>query len=75
MELLTDPASGTLALIGYGACPNGYGTQAAAWYYANVMLPNAQSYPNSWYIVEWRDGNGDALPNAADTFTIKASGL
>ncbi len=75
VELLTDPANGTLALIGYGACPNGYGTQAAAWFYANVMLPNAQSYPNSWYIVQWRDGNADALPNAADTFTILASGL
>ncbi len=74
VHLVTDPATGVLSLIGYGACPGGYGTQAAGWYYANVMLPNRQSYPDSWYVIGWTDGNGDAVANAADTFTILASG-
>ena len=32
--------SGTLSLIGYGACSGGHGTLSAAWFYANVLLPN-----------------------------------
>jgi hypothetical protein len=74
-ELVTDPMSGTLSLIGYGACVGGAGTQAAAWYYANVMLPNAASYPDSWYVVDWTDTDNDAAPSAGDTFTILAHGL
>ncbi len=74
-ELVTDPMSGTLSLIGYGACSGGQGTLAAAWYYANVLLPNKAMYPDSWYVFSWSDTNGDATPNAGDTFTVLAHGL
>ena len=74
VHLVTDPASGTLALIGYGACPSGYGTQAAGYYYANVMLPNRQNYPTAWYVVSWSDTNNDSVPNGGDTFSVIASG-
>lgn len=74
IELATDPASGTLALIGYGLCSPGNGTQAAAWYWANVMLPNRASYPDSWYLYEWTDTNGNTLPDLTDTWTQLHSG-
>ncbi len=74
VELATDPSSGTLALIAYGLCGGGYGTRSAAWYWANQMLPNRASYPNSWYIYEWTDQNANAQPDATDTFTQLATG-
>ncbi len=74
-ELVTDPMSGTLSLIGYGACSGGQGTLAAAWYYANVLLPNKAQYPDSWYVFSWADTNGDSTPNAGDTFTVLAHGV
>lgn len=75
VELAADPVNGTLALIGYGVCSGGYGTQAAGWFYANVMLPNRMAYPDSWYLFEWTDTNNDSLPNLGDTFMRLASGM
>lgn len=74
VELAIDPASGTLALLAYGLCSPGNGTQAAAWYWANVMLPQRTAYTDSWYIYEWTDTNGDGRPQITDTFTRLASG-
>jgi hypothetical protein len=74
-ELVTDPMSGTLSLVGYGACSGGKGTLAAAYYYANVLLPNKASYPDSWYVFGWADTNGNSTPDAGDTFTVLAHGL
>ena len=74
-ELVTDPMSGTLSLVGYGACTGGKGTLAAAYYYANVLLPNKASYPDSWYVFDWADTNNNSLPDAGDTFTVLAHGL
>ena len=73
-ELVTDPMSGTLSLVGYGACSGGKGTLAAAYYYANVLLPNKASYPDSWYVFSWSDDDGNAAPDAGDTFTVLAHG-
>jgi hypothetical protein len=73
VELVTDPMSGTLSLIGYGAC-SGKGTKAAAYFYANVILPAAVSYPDSWYVFSWTDGNGNATPDNGDSFTTLAHG-
>jgi hypothetical protein len=75
IELVTDPMSGTLSLIGYGACSGGKGTLSAAWFYANQLLPNASSYPDSWYIFGWSDTDNDSSPSAGDTFTVLAHGL
>jgi hypothetical protein len=74
-ELVTDPMSGTLSLIGYGACSGGKGTLAAAYYYANVLLPDKASYPDSWYVFGWDDTNGNSTPDAGDTFTVLAHGV
>jgi hypothetical protein len=73
IELVTDPMSGTLSLIGYGACA-GRGTRAAAHFYANVLLPNRMNYPDSWYVYDWVDTNSNLMPDNGDTFTVKASG-
>ena len=75
IELAIDPASGTLALITYGLCSPGNGTATAAWYWANVMLPNRAAYPDSWYLYEWTDTNGDGQAQLTDTFTRLASGM
>jgi hypothetical protein len=74
-ELVTDPMSGTLSLVGYGACTGGQGTLAAAYFYANVILPNTAMYPDSWYVFSWSDTNNNATPDAGDTFTVQAHGL
>lgn len=75
VELSTDPTNGTLALIGYGVCSGGYGTQAAAFFWATQMLPNRSAYPDAWYIFDWVDTNNDSIANAGDTFTKLVSGL
>lgn len=74
VELAIDPASGTLALVTYGLCSPGNGTQAAAWYWANVMLPYRATYTDSWYIYEWTDSNANGQPDLNDTFTRLSSG-
>jgi len=74
VELATDPTSATLALITYGLCSPGNGTQTGAWYWANVMLPNRATYTDSWYLYEWVDTNLNSLPDMTDTFTRIASG-
>lgn len=74
IELVTDPLSGTLSLIGYAAC-SGLGTRAAAYFYANMLLPDAASYPDSWYVFDWVDKNADGAPDMGDTYQILASGM
>jgi hypothetical protein len=74
-ELVTDSVSGTLNLVGYGACSGGRGTTAAAYYYAHEILPHKASYPDSWYVFGWADTNNNSTPDAGDTFTILAHGV
>jgi hypothetical protein len=38
------------------------------------MLPNRAAYPDSWYLYEWTDTNGDGQAQITDTFTRLASG-
>ncbi len=75
IELVADPNNGTLSLIGYGACPGGLGSEAAAWHYAHVLLPNRANYPDSWYVFDYTDSNNDGTPNNGDTFKVLASGM
>ena len=71
IELVRDPASGTLALIVFGQ--HAESTAAAARYVATQMLPvaNRSTYDKSWYVYDWRAAS-DAGP---ETFTLIASGL
>jgi hypothetical protein len=71
IELVRDPANGTLVLIGFGQ--QAESTAAAAQYVANQMLPvaNRASYDKAWYAYEWTAA-GEAGP---ETFTLKASGF
>ncbi len=71
-EVATDPASGTLVLIGYGLTYSG--TTAAAFHFANVVAPNLGTYDKAWYVYEWTDANGNTTADASDTFTLVASG-
>jgi hypothetical protein len=70
IELVRDPASGTLVLIAFGQ--HAESTAAAASYVANQMLPiaNRSSYDKSWYVYEWNA----ASDSGPETFTLKASG-
>ena len=71
IELVRDPASGTLALIAFGQ--HAESTAAAARYVATQMLPvaNRSTYDKSWYVYDWRAAS-DAGP---ETFTPMASGF
>jgi hypothetical protein len=71
IELVRDPASGTLVLIVFGQYAES--TAAAASYVANQMLPvaNRATYDKAWYVYEWTAAS-DAGP---ETFTAKASGF
>jgi hypothetical protein len=71
IELVRDPASGTLVLIAFGQ--RAESTAAAARYVATQMLPvaNRSTYTKSWYLYDWRAAS-DAGP---ETFTPIASGF
>jgi len=71
VETVVDPPSGTLTLIVYGI--SGSGTQAAAWYFVQKMLPVRASLDKSWYVYEWTDQDANQQPGDADLFTLVAS--
>jgi hypothetical protein len=72
VQLVMDPSTGTLSLVSYGFYFPG--TAASEWYFANAILPRSGSSTASWYVVEWTDTDGNGVPDAADTFTLIASG-
>lgn len=51
------------------------GTAAAVWYFSNVLFPTITSRSDAWYVVEWTDTDGDALPGAADDWALVAQGV
>jgi len=69
LEVVRDPASGTLVFIVAGF--NESGTGAGAWYFQNVMMPSLSTFTKSWYAYEWTDGGGNQLPDSSDTFTLR----
>jgi hypothetical protein len=52
----------------------GYGTQAAAAFFADQLLPTRATHVNSWLVVKWTDMNGNKVPDGADSYVIVASG-
>ena len=73
LQLSVEPTSGTLCFNAHGFFAAG--TQAAPWYFTNVIFPSLPTYTDSWYIVEWTDGaNQDGVPGPTDTFTLIGHG-
>jgi hypothetical protein len=73
VETVVEPISGTLSFSGIGMLAPG--TLAAGYYIGANIMPNRANYPLAWYIFEWTDTNGNSIPDAADTFTMVASGM
>jgi hypothetical protein len=73
LVLQIEPVSKTLCFTAAGTAQ--WGTTAAAYFFANDVLPNLSQYNGSWYAYEWTSAGVDAAPGAADTFTLKGSGL
>lgn len=71
IELARDSQSGTLALVVSGF--KAEGTAAAAWYFANTMLPGLSSFEESFYIYEWTDA-GPPGADSEDEFVLLDSG-
>lgn len=70
---LAQASNGALLLNAYGFYAPG--TLAAVWFVNNNMLPMRASYPMRWYVYEWVDANANQMADAADTFTLRGSGL
>ena len=66
VELVRDPARGSLSLLSYGY--QATGTVAAANWLTTYVFPNPAVYPDPWYLVEWNKINGN------DTYVVRASG-
>jgi len=72
IQFIRDPTSGSLILNAQGLWQEG--TTAAAYYFANVMLPTLAAQTKSWYVLQWTDTNANSTPDAGDTFQPKGSG-
>jgi len=72
IQAVRDPATGTLVLVAYGW--DQAGTTAAAWFFANVMMPSLSSYTDTWYVYEWTDQGADSMPGSAAEFRLIQSG-
>ena len=72
VELVREPGNGSLSLLAYGF--RAPGTQAAAWYFNASMLPNHATLGDSWYLVEWTDGNANGLPDSLSEFSVVGHG-
>jgi hypothetical protein len=71
LQLARTPAGAvTLNAAGFYA----EGTTAAAWYFANRVVPVLSTQTDTWYVVDWVDANATLTPDPADTWTVLASG-
>jgi hypothetical protein len=68
---VVEAATGSDYFLMYGV--NEYGTQAAGYYFTNVIAPTLTTNGEHWYLVDWTDNNTNFTPDAADTYTILAS--
>jgi hypothetical protein len=66
VELVRDPVTGSAALIAFGL--GSPGTDAAVWYFTNVMFPDRANLTSNWYVYEWTDSDGTPGPSADDDF-------
>ena len=68
IQLGSESQSGTVVLSAYGLFTPG--TRAAAFWFANTLLPTLATTSEQAFIYEWTDDTGDLLPNDGDTFTL-----
>lgn len=71
LQLVRTP-TGSLVLNAAGFYATG--TLAAAHYFIEQVLPQRATLTTRWYVIEWEDVNMSGGPDAADTFTVIASG-
>jgi hypothetical protein len=71
IQFMRDPSSGSLILNAQGFWQSG--TSAAAYYFANAMLPTLSTRTEAWYAYQWTDANGDLAPEL-DEITLIAAG-
>ncbi|HET9959052.1 MAG TPA: hypothetical protein VFQ61_31390 [Polyangiaceae bacterium] len=71
VELTREPNNGTTVLIVSGF--SAQGTQAGAWYFANVMLPQIDRYSAPYYVLNWTDGGENQSPDDSDQFQVIGS--
>jgi len=71
IQLMRDPTSGSLVLNAEGFWESG--TVAAAYFFANGILPNLNTFDKSWYVYEWTDKDGDLAPDV-DEMKLVSSG-
>lgn len=71
LQFMRDPASGSLVLNFQGFWLSG--SQAAAFFMLNGVLPNLASFDQAWYVYEWTDADGDREPDL-DEIQRQASG-
>lgn len=64
--------SGSLVLNAAGF--HGPGTRAAAWYFAETILPLRATLTTRWYVLDWEDLDGSGGPSPGDRYTPIASG-
>ena len=71
LQFMRDPASGSLVLNFQGFWLSG--TEAAAFFMMNGVLPDLAAFDQAWYVYEWTDQNGDKQPDLAE-IQLHASG-
>jgi hypothetical protein len=71
-EVSVEPKSGTLCFFGYGMLVPG--TQAAAYYFQNRVVPHLTTFTDAWYVVQWTDTDNNGVPSAGDKFTPVSQG-
>lgn len=71
VELVRDPTTGAVALVTYGL--GSPGTNAAVWYFANVMFADRENLTSDWYVYQWDDTDEVAGPSAGDEFVRKTA--
>lgn len=72
IELVRTRPAGPVTVVGYGSFEPG--TVAAAWYFANSIMPMHGAINSGWFVVRWVDLNHDGLPNEMSEFTVLGSG-
>lgn len=54
------------------------GTYAGAVYFVRYILPNIDTYANSWYVYEWREATTgqsvNSIPDGGDTYSLVSQG-